>query len=1168
MRSPARVSHVARLALFAAASIAAIGSLGAAAQDRAPPGPGASWQVRGPGGAVVAQGTLSGGSVALIDSDQPHGTTTLAVSSAEAPVPMLIRLHGEPLTPFLGRQRARIAGASGRLDAAQRAELQSIVDQRARAMQHAQQALIDALSADGRIDSVQRRSIHLTNTIRVTTRGKQLGALRADPRVQSVQPDHPVRVALDHSVSLINAPALWAMADPLGEVITGRGITVAIIDTGIDYRHPDLGGCIGSGCRVLAGHDIINDDDDPLDDHGHGTHVAGIAAANGVLRGVAPDASLLAFKVLDATGSGFESGVIAGLERAMDPDGDPLTDDQADVINMSLGSAGAPDAPLSEATDNAVDAGAIVVVAAGNSGPGFETIGSPGNAERAITVAASFNGEQIVAFSSRGPIAGADYLKPDLAAPGVSINSTALAGGYQVLSGTSMAAPHVAGAAALLVQRDPSLATPALRSLLAAGARDGGFDLFSQGAGRIDLLASTQATLLVDPPLLAFGAVDTAQPRWTRARSFSIRNAGGAPQAIALDTDGSLPAGAAITFAPAASFILAPGESRVVEATLVVDNDVLSYPDSESLSFQARIISTGSASLRLPLAFSKFETLTLEVENPPGWGHAVFLRRDGGGRMEQFDGGGDFDRTHTFRVRPGTYHALGSQWAGDAWSLVVKDGIVVDRAVRQVLSSDEAVHRLHVSSLIDEQGAQIADAVTIDGVTLEMFDAASRYFLALFAFVPSRNAMLRLSELPARYDLRASAAMPDHRARGDAQIRYQLSEYRPVGVGLQADWPLGLDARSAGKVQFEFADMQRLQQGPLGVQARSWLFRSVPGLGLSSISFGAEQPPVTYTHPIRSTVFGSPSALPLEAMYSEIVTSARVDDASPEVLWRPVALSGILGFPAPRRHAKIDAIDWLTGVVTPDTEPRDERLDIEHGGTFFASHFRSEGLRLRVHNDHIAPDWDRSVLLKDARDDEFPAVVPYRLSCGDSATTVTGEIGNAPDQGPPLRWIEQGIDIPAACFGTPLDVDLSMSVDVLAGGAPSQVRVRLHPHGFLWRSAPHLTDLALLDDGVPSRLLDGVDPTLRMRWRAGEPGQPPPQVTAEYRLDDQLPWQPLSLSVDADGASAALPVLDRRHRVSLRLTAVGVDGGSEQQTLESLFLLGSNTLFADGFERD
>ncbi|MEE8116424.1 MAG: S8 family serine peptidase, partial [Gemmatimonadales bacterium] len=281
----------------------------------------------------------------------------------------------------------------------------------------------------------------------------EIGDLRY---VARVHPDREVRTVLSESVPLIGADKLW---ETLG--IRGEGTVIGIIDTGIDYTHPALGGGLGPSFKVIGGYDFVNDDSDPMDDHGHGTHVAGIAAGHGSeVIGVAPEAQLLGFKVLSAGGWGSFSDVIAGIERAVDPDQDPNTDDAADVINLSLGGPGDPDDPVSQAIDNVTAAGIVAVVAAGNSGA-YQTIGSPGTARTAITVGATTKSDDIAWFSSRGPNTKTMSIKPDLAAPGYSISSAALGGGTIAFSGTSMATPHVAGLSALLRQLHPQW-TPAM----------------------------------------------------------------------------------------------------------------------------------------------------------------------------------------------------------------------------------------------------------------------------------------------------------------------------------------------------------------------------------------------------------------------------------------------------------------------------------------------------------------------------------------------------------------------------------------------------------------------------------------------------------------------------------------------------------------------------------
>ena len=188
--------------------------------------------------------------------------------------------------------------------------------------------------------------------------------------------------------------------------IKGKGVLVGEIDTGIDYNNPALGGGFGPGFRVIGGYDFVNNDSDPMDDHGHGTHVAGIIGANSgdTLRGVAPEVKFLAVKVLDATGNGWVSDVIAGIEYCLDPDGNPETDDAVDIINMSLGAAPVSDNPLDSAVNNATNAGVFSVVAAGNSGAyGFGTINSPGTSETALTVGACDSASHVASFSSEGP---------------------------------------------------------------------------------------------------------------------------------------------------------------------------------------------------------------------------------------------------------------------------------------------------------------------------------------------------------------------------------------------------------------------------------------------------------------------------------------------------------------------------------------------------------------------------------------------------------------------------------------------------------------------------------------------------------------------------------------------------------------------------------------------
>ncbi|MCI0682005.1 MAG: S8 family serine peptidase [Gemmataceae bacterium] len=253
----------------------------------------------------------------------------------------------------------------------------------------------------------------------------------------------------------------------------GQGYSVAVIDTGIDYRHPDLGG--GWGQRVVAGYDFVNNDNDPLDDNGHGTHVAGIiGSSNGAYSGVAPSVNLIALKVLDAAGAGSFGDVEAALQW--------VVQHQAQynivAVNLSLGAGNFASNPYSYLEDefNALKAhGVVMAVAAGNS---FYSYGSqiglayPASSPAVVSVGAVWARDfgAVNWFSgardfSTGPDRVASFSQRsgglDLLAPGALITSTYLNGAYQSMAGTSMAAPVVAGAAALLHQALDAQGSPA-----------------------------------------------------------------------------------------------------------------------------------------------------------------------------------------------------------------------------------------------------------------------------------------------------------------------------------------------------------------------------------------------------------------------------------------------------------------------------------------------------------------------------------------------------------------------------------------------------------------------------------------------------------------------------------------------------------------------------------
>ncbi|WP_199240596.1 S8 family peptidase [Kribbella sp. VKM Ac-2500] len=301
--------------------------------------------------------------------------------------------------------------------------------------------------------------------------------------------DGKAKATLSDTTAQIGAPEVWQGGD------TGQDVDVAVLDTGIDAAHPDFGGRIAATASFVPGQDVT-------DRHGHGTHVASTiagtgAASDGKEKGVAPGADLHIGKVLDDDGNGQDSWILAGMEWA-------ARDQHAKVISMSLGS-GPTDGtdPMSQAVNElSAETGALFVIAAGNSGPDPYSVSAPGAADAALTVGAVDGADRLASFSSRGPRVGDSALKPDLTAPGVGVLAARSQyapegeGSYLTMSGTSMATPHVAGAAALLAKTHPDWNGQQLKDALVSTTKTTvQYSPFSAGSGRLDVAAAVKSTL-------------------------------------------------------------------------------------------------------------------------------------------------------------------------------------------------------------------------------------------------------------------------------------------------------------------------------------------------------------------------------------------------------------------------------------------------------------------------------------------------------------------------------------------------------------------------------------------------------------------------------------------------------------------------------------------------
>ncbi|MGO4889149.1 S8 family serine peptidase [Anaerobacillus sp. MEB173] len=556
---------------------------------------------------------------------------------------------------------------------------------------------------------------------------KDIDKLAAVSGVTRVDEVVTYQATIDDSVPFIGGEKIWKELDSNGEHLTGKGVTVAVIDTGIDYNHPDL------KKSYKGGYDLIDEDDDPMETVAgqgmatlHGTHVAGIIAANGKIRGVAPEAKILAYRALGPGGHGTTEQVIAAIERAVA--------DGADVINLSLGNTvNGPDWPTSTALDRAVEQGVIAVTSNGNSGPKMWTVGSPGTSTKAISVGASSpplkvpyltidrsedkefslqllrgskpwtikrdfplvncglgrenectdvegkvalikrgiipfstkaknaesNGAKAVLiynntegefvgtldadginipvaslsnedgewlleqmekkdlflktfyrqeedllapFSSRGPVTFTWEVKPDVVAPGVDIHST-VPKGYLGLNGTSMAAPHVAGAAALIKQAHPDWTPQQVKAALMNTATlitDRNGDVYpphEQGAGRIQVNKAVTADTLVYPGAVTFGKMLRSDERQEKEIQLTVENQSDQEVTYYIEPPFVVPDG--VQWKVPFSFTLKPKEKK----NITVEIDIMPSVLSTGIHNGEILVKGGKEDLHIPYLF-------------------------------------------------------------------------------------------------------------------------------------------------------------------------------------------------------------------------------------------------------------------------------------------------------------------------------------------------------------------------------------------------------------------------------------------------------------------------------------------------------------------------------------------------------------------------------------
>ncbi|MFF3772311.1 S8 family serine peptidase [Streptomyces sp. NPDC002232] len=489
------------------------------------------------------------------------------------------------------------------------------------------------------------------------------GGLRATASgIAKVWLDGVRGASLDRSVRQIGADKAWASG------FDGTGVKIAVLDTGVDRTHEDLR-------TQVVGEKNFSASADAVDRVGHGTHVASIAVGTGALsggrfKGVAPGARVISGKVLDDDGFGDDSAVIAGMEWA--------AAEGADVVNLSLGSPDSPGVDPLEATVDRLSAekGILFAVAAGNEGEmGSSTVGSPGSADSALTVGAVDADDRLAPFSSTGPRVGDGAVKPDLTAPGVGITAAAAPGsaidtrpgtphpapGYLAIDGTSMATPHVAGAAALLKQRHPDWKSGELKGALTGSTKGGAYTAFQQGTGRVQVDQALNVDVIAEPVSLNYGtALWPHQDDKPVAKKVAYRNLGDTNVTLDLSVSTVDPSGKP---APAGFFTL--GASKVTvpaggtaEVDLVADTRVGeadgTYSGYVTATGAGRSVRTAAVAVREAESYD-LTVRTLGRDGADARNFATTLTGVGGPAAQFQARVDDEPGAHTIRVPKGSY---------------------------------------------------------------------------------------------------------------------------------------------------------------------------------------------------------------------------------------------------------------------------------------------------------------------------------------------------------------------------------------------------------------------------------------------------------------------------------------------------------------------------------
>lgn len=750
--------------------------------------------------------------LADIQHDGEHGSD----------VPVILATAGGPAAP----ERSAAATSSGTqpewgaLGVEPKHRLESIDAVSARLDTDGAGDLLDALRATHPGEGTGARAMARAAADRVPA-----AAERAAGDVAHVYLDEPVEPTDADSMPQIGAPPAWDAG------YTGEGVTVAVLDSGVDLTHPDLDQSI-VGSRDFTGSGGV------ADHNGHGTHVGSIVAGSGeasggVNSGVAPGADLLFGKVTDGDDD-EESTVIEAMEWA--------AAEGADVVNMSLnfGQTDGTDPLATAVNELTAQHDTLFVVSAGNRRT-HGSIGSPGTADAALTVGSVDDDDVLAPFSSKGPRFGDSAIKPDVTAPGVGIVAARATGTsmgtvvdewYTAVGGTSMASPHAAGAAAVLKSAHPEWGADELKARLMGSAQPGpaGATVWDEGAGRVWIPGALDLPVTAQPASLSYGALETGRDE-PATRSLTYANPSGQDIELALSVDfrgpDGTPVGGAVSLG-AETLTVPAGGTASVDVTL--DNAV-GPVGRFSGAVTAAVVGGPSdgATVRTPLGYEKLPErfdLTIRTESRDGeplagWASLSLMNLDDSTRYaESFD---VFDGEVTVRVPAGTYGVVGAlsegdydTWQFDAVTGVADSDVRVTQDTTVTLSAEGAMP----TSVTTPKPAEPVDSV----FSYLMLDERGRATMYPYSYAASGETEL--------YVARSSAA-----TTGEVRMMNLFALQEPVQAGGEPayTYDLAFQQQAVTDVEFDVRgdELATVRTGygdaPEGVEAAAFNSAMLPG---------------------------------------------------------------------------------------------------------------------------------------------------------------------------------------------------------------------------------------------------------------------------------------------------------------------------------------------------